>query len=561
MQRRIVIGSCLIILSLISLLPAFETHGLLPTCSASQSSFWQICGPIQAYAGLDLQPAALQAMNGSLWLAWMGNHDQNNRITTNYNILYASRMTNGTWLQTSLLTNLGGRNQNPALAQISNGTIFFFWSYYATSSTHAQIYYRTLKGNTLSSYTKLPLTTPTGLNDTEPSAAVGKDGTLWLAWSRDNKTSSGTSAVMRQLWYETFYGGIWSPEASLTSASDVNWNSQPSMMVGNDGLVRLAFAKGVPTGNFQINLMTNAGLGWTSRPPIVNSTSSDVNPSLAQDRNGTIWLFWSRYVIVSSSLSAYVVYSKYSVDNGAHWSAERNLIAPSCGSQSCTDNEYPAAVQSGPDLKIWVFYASDPTTTNTGFDIWSLQSLPLNSVHNVALSSLSSSSNLQYQGGLASIGQSANVSISVIVTDPGDFNETVTLTLTATNTTNYPIGIQSARILKGGAYVFVFNWNTTSIKPARYGLSAVLAPVPGQGIGNQANNTLKLNNQIHILPLGDVDQDGSVTITDVTVFFYDYNAVKGMPGSRYNPYCDIVNTGIINIVDIGVVLATYNTFT
>jgi hypothetical protein len=63
------------------------------------------------------------------------------------------------------------------------------------------------------------------------------------------------------------------------------------------------------------------------------------------------------------------------------------------------------------------------------------------------------------------------------------------------------------------------------------------------------------------LPLGDVDQDGSVTIIDVTTFFYDYNSVRGTPGSRYNPYCDLINTGIINIIDIGIALRTYNTFT
>jgi hypothetical protein len=211
------------------------------------------------------------------------------------------------------------------------------------------------------------------------------------------------------------------------------------------------------------------------------------------------------------------------------------------------------------DLKIHVFYATDPSVT--GFDIWSLDSAPIAPVHDVAVSAYSPSSALQYQGGLASIGQSSNITISVTVTNPGDFNESVTLTLTATNATNYLVGVKTMLVLSRGGTVFLFNWNTTGVTPARYGLSAVITPVPGETLGNQADDSLKMTNQIHILPLGDVDQDGSVTIIDVTTFFYDYNAVRGMPGSRYNPYCDLINTGIINIIDIGIVLRTYNTFT
>jgi hypothetical protein len=546
------------VIILVGFLPALPVAAA-PTCNASISPPWQVCGPIEAFTGLDIQPTILQALDGTLSLAWTGNHDANNRLTSNFNVLYATRLANGTWLPASLLTNLGGKNQMPSLAQTSDGTIYLFWSYTATSSNHSSIYYRTFKFNIWSGYNQITFPS-SGYNDTGPSATLARDGTLWLAWTRDNSTSSGGTPVFKQLWYKTLSGGVWSSETSLTSSSDINWNWQPSIMVGQDNVVRLAFAKGQPSlSNFQISYMNRTGSGWSSPAPIVSSTSSNVNPSLVQDRNGTIWVFWSRTIPVGT-LNDYVVYSKFSTDNGNSWSTEVALTAVSCGTFTCVDSENPAAVQSTTDLKLHVFYATNPSVT--GFDIWSLESAAISPVHHVAVTAYSPSSSLQYQGGLASIGQSPLVSVSVTVTNPGDFNETVTLTLTATNTTNYVIGVQNSLILaKGGAKVFIFSWNTTNVKPARYGLSAVLSAIPGMSIGFQTDASLKSTNQIHILPLGDVDQDGSVTITDVTVFFYDYNAVRGVPGSRYNPYCDIVNTGIINIVDIGVVLATYNTFT
>src|SRR5207237_2467202 len=114
---------------------------------------------IEAYPGFDLQPAVLSALDGSLSLAWMANHNPSGGITSNFNILYATRLSNGTWLPPSFITIQGGTNQMPSLAQTSNGTIYLFWSYQATGSTHSQIYYRTLKAGTWSAYTQVTSTT------------------------------------------------------------------------------------------------------------------------------------------------------------------------------------------------------------------------------------------------------------------------------------------------------------------------------------------------------------------------------------------------------------------
>src|SRR5207249_8395388 len=45
--------------------------------------------------------------------------------------------------------------------------------------------------------------TSTSLNDTSPSAAVGRDGTVWLVWTRVNSTNHSVPAI-KQLYYKSW---------------------------------------------------------------------------------------------------------------------------------------------------------------------------------------------------------------------------------------------------------------------------------------------------------------------------------------------------------------------
>jgi hypothetical protein len=108
---------------------------------------------------------------------------------------------------------------------------------------------------------------------------------------------------------------------------------------------------------------------------------------------------------------------------------------------------------------------------------------------------------------------------------------------------------------------FYFYWNTTNITPARYGLSVSIAALPGETPGNMGDNSASVSNGIHILPLGDVDQDGSVTITDFSVAVYGFGFTPACNCSRWNPYADIHGVGIIDIVDVGVIQHNYGIYT
>ncbi len=102
------------------------------------------------------------------------------------------------------------------------------------------------------------------------------------------------------------------------------------------------------------------------------------------------------------------------------------------------------------------------------------------------------------------IGESPIVTIAVSITDKGDYVE------------NY------------------FYWNTTKIKPAWYGMSVTITSLAGETFGNVADNSFNNTNQIHVLPLGDINQDVSVTITDLSTLICGYGSNSTCNCRRWN---------------------------
>src|SRR5213594_718795 len=173
---RTLVSGILIALSLSGFVTLPEVRATI-SCSTSQSAAWQICGPIQSPNTLNIQPNVIQASDGSLRMVWTSLISANN-----YAVLYANGLWDGAswnWAPGSNITPLGGKNLDPALAQLVNTTLYMFWAYKATGSPNYQLYYLTQNGGLFSrTYTRVPLTNPTTLNDTLPSASVGRDGTL-----------------------------------------------------------------------------------------------------------------------------------------------------------------------------------------------------------------------------------------------------------------------------------------------------------------------------------------------------------------------------------------------
>ena len=330
--------------------------------------------------------------------------------------------------------------------------------------------------------------------------------------------------------------------------------------MGKDGILRVTWSKGAAGSSYQLYSKTYNGSVWSPETQMVSSASTDEHPSMIQDRNGTLWLFWGRLIVVSQLVQYYALIGKYSYNMGSNWSAEISLTNTS----TSVDSFLPSAVQSSFGVKaLWIFYTSNFNVPD--YDIFALMSTGVSPVHDVTVSGLSVFNNLgtnwEYPGGLKSVGQSAIETVTVTVQNIGDYLETVSMTLTAKNNTNITVGTVSNLLGPGNAVNFYYYWNTTNVTPARYGLTASIATLPGESLGNMGDNNFSVTNQVHIIPVGDINHDGSVTITDVSVFFYNYGFTPACNCSRWNPYADVNNNGIIDIIDVGVVSRNFDIFT
>ncbi len=522
---------------------------LLHTSQAGPPYSWS--GPVlvEGYTGTrigDILPTAVQASNGTLWLAWQS--DKQNA----FGGIYYKTLTGGSWSTAQQLPGTNtGTNISPYLVQLSNGTIVIFWSQRITGSV-LSIYYKRYIPVT-NSWSSIIRATNTALNDTAPSGALGADGTLWLFWQRSNKTCS-SCLEDKQLYYKTLAGGVWSTDVKFTS--DANWNWGPSAMAGKDGRIRVVWSKGQAVlQNFQIYTRVHNGTAWGSEAQIVSSASSDEHPSVMQDRNGTMWVFWGRQFSTSQSYY-YVLFDKFSVNNGQTWSGEAQMSFDAAGITSQT----PTAVQtrSGSDKSIRVFYISDRAT---GFlEVYDYLSPSISPVHDVKISFVSPSTTLEYPGGMASVGMSPIVTITVSVSNLGDSAENnVQVSVTLSNTTSYALPTQTGSISLGGSLNLSFNWNTTNVTPARYTLSISAVPASGETVGNAGDSSWSQKNGVHIIPWGDVDQNGQVSLTDVSVFVYGFGAGPGNP--RWNPFCDINNSGLIDVIDVGIAVHNFGIVT
>jgi hypothetical protein len=336
-------------------------------------------------------------------------------------------------------------------------------------------------------------------------------------------------------------------------------------MFGKDGVLRLVWEEHATVdGNTQLFYNSYNGASWGTESQVVSSASPDARPSIMQDRNGTIWLFWARYQGPVNQ-EVWNIWGKFSTNNGSTWSVESQItndVYP-------VNNDNPAGVQSISDKSIWVFFRSSRPTAQD-FDIWALNSSPISPVHDITLSNIAPVSCVvpcqKYPTPLkyAPVSQYANpvVSITVTISNPGDFLESFSVTLTATNTTSSGMGTLAGTVAAGASTSVVYSWNTTGYRPGRYTLSATVVLLSStETLGNLGDESLGVKNQVWIMPLGDIDQDGSVSLIDVSVVFYDYGFGYTCGCSRWNPYADLNNNGVVDIIDASVAARNYGTTT
>jgi hypothetical protein len=148
------------------------------------------------------------------------------------------------------------------------------------------------------------------------------------------------------------------------------------------------------------------------------------------------------------------------------------------------------------------------------------------------------------------VGQGYPTSMSLTLTNRGDFIEIFDVTLYA-NTTS--IQTQTLGLTSGSNTTQIFTWNTTSFVKGNYTIWAYAWPVSGET--NIADNNCT-GGWVKIGVPGDLNNDGKCNILDLVLTAGKFGAQKGNPdphAPKYDPNYDFNDDNKINILDLVII--------
>jgi len=511
------------ILLLTVLMALITGHAEVPQAHATG---W---GSTSALPGTDpstsIFPKLLQSSNGSIWLVW-------EKVSNGYGQIYLMVNNGFGWSGQIPLVNSNGvfDDISPALVQLTNGTVILAWSR-GVSGTGCLSAMRMYDLYT-ESYTNGRWTNPTPLvqavgDDVDPAMTRLGDGRVMLVWNRCTSTNGGGD-----IYYKTF-NGTWGPEAALVATPAEE--KLPSIVQMNDGKVWVIYSTNTGTGSSNVlNDVIWNGTSWTTPAQLTNAGVDDDWSSIAQDRNGTIWLFWSRNVFNGTVSGVptyqYDLFYRNSTNNGLAWSPDQTL-APNINSQDLE----PSVIQTN-TKRLWLVYSSDQKQGNP----YRTQNLYLITsdivkIHELTLSSFTMPPVYPYHR----VGEVVN--LTATVTNIGDYNDSSQVYGYANSTLVYT---GTVSVNSGQSTTVILSWNSTGGMPGNYLLNATLRPASGQFL----KSNMSLNSTYPLTFKGDVNRDGKIDILDFSTVAGHFGAVRG--GPAYLPDADLNSDGKINILDL-----------
>jgi len=464
-----------------------------------------------------LQPTAAMDPLGRIWISW---NEKPYGSTKGTQVFF--KMWNGTsWTNkqqvTSDPTNVVD-NSNFVLS-LSNQTMMIFWS--SNKTGHPVLFYRSYYAGVANPYptsNSVQLTSSI-YSDRAPSAATDRYGRLWVTWARQNTTQTGCFLICSNIYYKYYNGTSWSfdfplPPAANPSLSEIT----PAIGRSNDGKIWIFWATN-NAGTYNLYYATTDGtiqtlpatgipaISWSSNPNFVSEGTDIDEPSMAQSRDGSLWVF---YQSNDPTFPQQYIHYVNSTD-GRSWNGPFSLTSGPVNDAS------PTAVQMT-DHRIWVFW---DRATNLSQIVYTTSS-QITGVYHLGISRVALSPRLVRSGW--------SVLINVTVTNYGDFGETGLLTLRLNSTL---VESTNQSFAAGTSYLLQYNWTSRVGFWGRYYVNATLRPAVAESIGNSGDENWSAG-FLRIAPPGDVDGNGRVDIIDAA----NLAIVYGKPAINY-PYDDV----------------------
>jgi len=508
-------------------------------------------------SNLPIWPSAAFDARGRIWLAYA---NKTTGSLVNPDIFF--KTFNGlSWSNPQRVTiDPNDDDGTPYVAHLSNGSMIISWSSNRTGSNRYQLFYRLYSGNTtVPKATTNPVRlTSSALNDSQASIVQDRNGRIWVAWARENQTTTPTGVIVfySDIYYKYFNGTSWSPDFPLPQASNTivggkhQVETTPSITQTKDGRIWIAWTSNeTGDGTFDIFYKTTDGTvynlpssgiatsSWSARIDLCCSDTGadDDHPLILQARNGTIMAFWER---CAGSNCLNDIYFQTSSNNGVTWTPKAAVPAAA----TSADERFPAAAQMG-DKRVWLFWQSQALLST---QLWYTTSDQITNVHDVGITSLTASPNLIRSGLQWDSSGSANVTVSV--RNFGDYAQNTTLTIMLNNTILSTIPVTNLGVNQ--TKPVLFKWNSTLGFSGRYTISATLQPITGEDPSLFKADYNWSGGIERVSPPGDVDYSGCVNILDAALLAFSYGTTIGPPSSPlWNPNADINHDGAITILD------------
>ncbi|MBU4274110.1 MAG: glycoside hydrolase, partial [Planctomycetes bacterium] len=243
------------------------------------------------------------------------------------------------------VTNNTTSDQNPAIVRASDGKLWVVWD--SDRSGNRDLWYKTSlnSGASWSAATRL---TDHQESDLCPSIMETSDGDIWVTWY-SNRTGN----------WDIFYrhtsdsGSNWSSDEQLTT--DALWDMEPSITEAADNSIWITWCS-YRAGNWEVwaRSTSNGGTSWSDPIRITTNNAWDYDPTIMVANDGTFWIVW--YSERSGNRDLWYKTSA----NGVTWSAATRLTTDAGADQN------PSVTQTG-DSTIWVAWHSN---RDGHTDIW-----------------------------------------------------------------------------------------------------------------------------------------------------------------------------------------------
>ena len=307
----------------------------------------------------DFNSAVVQGLNGTAWVFW--SYTFFNGRASNPVIEYrTSNFPNYTYNPSAwspsqqLVSTPNSQNIAPSVAQLRNGTLLL--SFGSNRTGNFDIFLKRFSP-TLGWFPDQQMTLNTADEKTS-SIVAASDGSLWLFWDR---TINPTTA---NIFYKVWRAGSWSQETALTNDTSNIENLEPSGFQMNDGSIWMVWSRTDTSSNLEnVYYQSYRSGAWSSRVQLTSTTNQDHHPHIIQDSNSTIWVAWNRELPVTSLVFQNDIFYTYSVNLGSSFIPEVNLTSDVGCSAVCPEDLMPSIAQLK-DGRLYLFWSTNRDPQN-----------------------------------------------------------------------------------------------------------------------------------------------------------------------------------------------------